>query len=175
MTRLAAFNFRAWIEEHRELLKPPVGNAVVWQDTDFIVMVVGGPNRRTDYHDDPYEEFFYQLEGNMVLRVIEDGAPRDVPIDEGDVLLLPPNVRHSPQRPEAGSVGLVVERRRPEGLLDGFEWFCPDCHALLHRVEIHVSDIVRDLPPLFDEFYKSPELRTCKACGTLHPGKERPT
>lgn len=172
MSHLSAFNFKAWIDEHRDLLKPPVGNAVVWRDTDFIVMVVGGPNRRTDFHDDPYEEFFYQLEGNMTLRIMEDGRPRDVPINEGDILLLPPNVRHSPQRPEAGSVGLVVERRRPEHELDGFEWFCPSCHARVHRVEIHVGNIVEDLPLLFEQFYNSEELRTCEACGTVHPGRD---
>jgi len=172
MAGLSAFNFRTWIEEHRELLKPPVGNAVVWKDTDFIVMVVGGPNRRTDYHDDPYEEFFYQLEGNMVLRIIEDGRPRDVPINEGDILLLPPHVRHSPQRPEAGSVGLVVERRRPADQLDGFEWYCESCNACVHRVELHVGNIVEDLPPLFEAFYESETLRTCGACGAVHPGRD---
>jgi 3-hydroxyanthranilate 3,4-dioxygenase len=171
MSELRAFNFQNWIDEHRHLLKPPVGNAVVWEDTDFIVMVIGGPNARTDYHDDPFEEFFYQLEGNMTLRVHEDGRARDVPINQGDVLLLPPHMRHSPQRPEAGSIGLVVERRRPEGLMDGFEWFCPDCQALLHRVEVHVGNIVIDLPPLFEVFYNSAELRTCLDCGAIHPGK----
>ncbi len=166
---LNAINFDRWIDEHSELLRPPVGNAIVWRDRDLIIMVVGGPNRRTDFHDDPYEEFFYQLRGNMVLRVIEDGAAREVAINQGDILLLPPHVRHSPQRPEPGSVGLVVERSRPPGLLDGFEWYCPACHALLHRVEVHVADIVKDLPPLFAPFYASAELRTCKACGAVHP------
>ena len=172
MSELNAFNLHAWIDAHRDLLKPPVGNAVVWKDTDFIVMVVGGPNRRTDFHDDPYEEFFYQLEGNMVLRIMEDGQPRDLPINEGDILLLPPHVRHSPQRPEPGSVGLVVERRRPEDQLDGFEWFCGTCDALLHRVELHVGNIVEDLPPLFEVFYNTVELRTCAACDTVHPGRD---
>ena len=97
---LAAFNFTQWIERHAHLLKPPVGNRQVFLEADdLIVMVVGGPNARTDYHDDPYEEFFYQLRGNMVLKVIEDGRPRDVPIREGEILLLPGHVRHSPQRP----------------------------------------------------------------------------
>lgn len=172
MSELNAFNFRTWIDAHRDLLKPPVGNAVVWKDTDFIVMVVGGPNARTDYHDDPFEEFFYQLEGNMVLRIMEDGRPRDVAINEGDIFLLPPHVRHSPQRPEAGSVGLVVERRRPADQLDGFEWFCRACHARLHRVEVHVGNIVKDLPPLFEAFYDSEALRTCSACGDVHPGRD---
>jgi 3-hydroxyanthranilate 3,4-dioxygenase len=172
MPELSAFNFQVWIDEHRDLLKPPVGNALVWKDTDFIVMVVGGPNRRTDFHDDPYEEFFYQLEGNMVLTIMKDGRPRDVPINEGDIFLLPPHVRHSPQRPEPGSVGLVVERRRPDDQRDGFEWFCGDCDDLLHRVEVHVGNIVEDLPPLFEGFYNSEKLRTCGACGAIHPGRD---
>lgn len=168
---LAAFNFARWIDEHAHLLKPPVGNQMVFRDAgDLVVMVVGGPNARTDYHDDPYEEFFYQLRGNMVLRVMEEGRARDLPIREGDVLLLPGRMRHSPQR-EAGSVGLVVEKVRPRDVNDGFEWYCPGCFARLHRVEVNVQDIVKDLPPLFDAFYASEALRTCKACGTVHPGK----
>src|SRR5919197_5350415 len=108
-----AINRQRWIEEHRDLLKPPVGNAQIWRDADFIVTVVGGPNARTDYHDDPYEEFFYQLRGNMTLKVIENDYPRDIPIREGEILLVPAHLRHSPQRPELGSVGIVVEKVRP--------------------------------------------------------------
>jgi len=127
MAKLASFNLTQWIDEHAHLLKPPVLNQTVWKDSDFIVMIVGGPNVRTDYHVDPYEEFFYQLKGNMVLKTVEDGALRDVPIGEGNVLLLPPHVPHSPQRPEAGSIGLVVERSRPTGVMDAFEWYCGEC------------------------------------------------
>jgi len=167
---LAAFNFSAWIDCHAHLLRPPVGNQVVFAEAgDLIVQVVGGPNARTDYHDDPYEEFFYQLRGNMVLRVIEHGWPRDVPIREGEVLLVPGHLRHSPQRPEPGSVGLVVEKVRPAGVLDGFEWYCPSCAALVHRVEVNVKNIVTDLPPLFEQFYAS--KRECPKCGHVHPGK----
>lgn len=168
---LAAFNLQKWIDEHREVLKPPVGNAQIFADSDFLVTVVGGPNQRTDYHDDPFEEFFYQLKGNMVLRLYENGRPRDMPIREGDIFLLPPHVRHSPQRPEPGSVGLVIERARPQGALDGFEWYCLSCHGLVHRVEVQLKSIVRDLPPLFEHFYATPELRKCRACGAVHPGK----
>ena len=164
------FNFLRWIEENRALLKPPVGNKQVWQDTDFIVTVVGGPNLRTDYHDDPMEEFFYQLHGNMTLRILDDGRPRDIPIREGDIFLLPPHVRHSPQRPIPGSVGLVIERQRPEGVIDAFEWYCPKCDALIHRVELRLKNIVTDLPPLFSAFYADERRRTCRTCGTIHPG-----
>ena len=91
------FNLQAWIDEHRHELKPPVGNKCIY-DGDFIVMVVGGPNARTDYHYDEGPEWFYQLEGEMVLRIQEDGAPRDITIRAGENFLLPPRVPHSPQR-----------------------------------------------------------------------------
>ena len=168
---LSAFNFSKWIDEHAHLLKPPVGNQLVFREAeDLIVQVIGGPNARTDYHDDPYEEFFHQLRGDIVLRVIEEGRAREVPIREGEILLVPGHVRHSPQRP-VGSVGLVVERVRPRDVDDGFEWYCRSCHALLHRVVVNVQNIVADLPPLFDTFYSSVGLRTCRACGAVHPGK----
>ena len=163
------FNLGRWIEEHRDLLKPPVGNAQIWSNSDFIVTIVGGPNARTDYHDDPLEEFFYQLSGDIVLRVLDDGKPRNIPIREGDIFLLPPHVRHSPQRPIPGSVGLVIERQRPEGLIDAFEWYCPNCHNLVHRAELRLKSIVRDLPPIFERFNSDEGLRRCKHCGTVHP------
>lgn len=164
-------NFQRWIDEHRELLNPPVCNQLVWQDTDFIVQVVGGGNRRLDFHDDPCEEFFYQLKGDMFLRTMEDGRPGELWIREGEIFLLPPHMRHSPQRPQPDSIGLVIERQRPAGMLDGFEWYCQQCNALVHRIEVQLGNIVDDLPKLYEDFFQSPELRRCKACGTLHPGK----
>jgi 3-hydroxyanthranilate 3,4-dioxygenase len=166
-------NIAKWIEEHRSILKPPVGNAQIWRDSDFIVTIVGGPNLRTDYHDDPFEEFFYQLQGDIVLRILDNGRPRDIPIRQGEIFLLPPHVRHSPQRPMSGSAGLVIERQRPEGKVDGFEWYCPSCHALLHRCEIQLNNIVADLPPLFEQFYASLEKRTCRKCYTIHPDRQQ--
>jgi 3-hydroxyanthranilate 3,4-dioxygenase len=170
MTELRAFNLMKWIEEHKHLLKPPVGNAQVWQDTDFIVTVLGGPNARNDYHDDPLEEFFYQIKGDVALRIMDGGKPRDVPIREGEILLLPPHVRHSPQR-GPNTYGLVIERQRAPGLLDGFEWFCDNCHALVHRIDIHVSSLITDLPRAFDEYYSTVAHRHCKKCG--HPNPKR--
>jgi 3-hydroxyanthranilate 3,4-dioxygenase len=172
--RLKAFNFQQWIDEHRHLLKPPVGNQQIWEDADLMVTVVGGPNQRTDFHDDPVEEFFYQLEGDMVLKIVEDGIHYDVPIREGDIFFLPPHVRHSPQRPQEGSIGLVVEPKRPEGAKDAMEWYCFECGALVHRAELTLRSIVRDLPPVYEAFYGDDDARTCAACGAMHPGKEPP-
>jgi 3-hydroxyanthranilate 3,4-dioxygenase len=171
---LQAFNFQKWIDEHQHLLKPPVGNRQIWEDAGLIVTVVGGPNERTDFHDDPAEEFFYQLKGNMVLKVVEDGKHYEVPVREGDIFLLPPHVRHSPQRPQEGSVGLVIELKRREDQIDGFEWYCFECRNLLHRVEINLKNIVKDLPPLYDAFYANEPARKCKQCGAIHPGKKPP-
>lgn len=167
------FNFAAWLAEHEEDLKPPVANKQIWPGTDMIVTVVGGGNIRTDYHDDPREEFFYQLTGDMNLKIREEGQPaRDLPIREGDIFLLPPHVRHSPQRPDPDSIGLVVEYARDEGEVDGFEWFCDNCNSLVHRVEVQLTSIVDDLPPLFAAFYGDHAARTCGTCGTVHPAPD---
>ncbi len=164
------FSLMKWIEDHADELKPPVANQQVWEYGDMIVMIVGGGNQRTDYHDDPLDEFFYQLKGDMILKTRTEGSPaEDVVIGEGEVFLLPSHVRHSPQRPDPDSIGLVVEYSRPEGALDGFEWYCDTCNSLVHRVEVQLSSIVDDLPPLFEAFYASEAARTCDTCGTLHP------
>lgn len=172
ISSLRAFNLQKWIDDNRDKLKPPVGNAQVWEDGEFMVTVVGGPNQRRDYHDDPTEEFFYQLKGDISLRIMETPGtpPKEIPIREGEVFLLPKHMRHSPQR-KADTVGLVIEMPRPEGEVDAFEWYCPNCHNIVHRAEVRLKSIVKDLPPLFDKFYSSEELRRCKNCGTVHPGR----
>jgi 3-hydroxyanthranilate 3,4-dioxygenase len=161
---LPPINFKNWIEENRHLLKPPVCNQVVYKDTEFLIMVVGGPNTRTDFHIDIAEEFFYQLEGDMVLRVEENGDFRDIRIKEGEIFLLPPLVPHSPQR-FANTVGLVIERRRKEGELDGMRWYCPHCCTSLHEEFFQLKDITVDLPPVFERYFSSEEKRTCETCG----------
>jgi 3-hydroxyanthranilate 3,4-dioxygenase len=166
MEPLQAFNFRGWIDEHRHLLRPPVGNKRVFPDGDFIIMVVGGPNARKDYHVDPGQELFYQIEGDMVLKTIQDGRPVDVLIRQGEMLLIPPRLPHSPQR-GAGTVGLVIERHRQPGEQDGFQWYCGHCNNLLHEAFITLTDIEKQLPPVFERFYESREARTCAQCGQV--------
>ncbi|TGE05490.1 3-hydroxyanthranilate 3,4-dioxygenase [Hymenobacter fodinae] len=161
------FNFQQWIEEHRHLLKPPVGNQQVFKDNkDFIVMVVGGPNARKDYHVDEGEELFLQLEGDIVVKIIEDGQPVDIEIKEGSMFLLPGGVPHSPRRP-AGTVGLVLERYRTPGEVDGFQWYCENCGNKLYEEFAEITDIVAQLPPIMNRFWQDEQKRTCKVCGTV--------
>ncbi len=172
MSPLPPFNFRQWIDQNREFLKPPVGNRCVYRDSEFIIMVVGGPNSRTDYHVDPSEEFFYQLEGAMVLKTMQNGVPVDVPIREGDIFLLPASMPHSPRRP-ANTVGLVIERARKPHEIEGFIWYCEQCNHKLYEEYLHIASIETQLPPIFERFYSSADHRTCRHCGTVMavPGK----
>lgn len=164
MRVLAPLNLRQWIDAHRAELRPPVCNKQVFEEGEFIVMVVGGPNARKDYHDDPGDEFFYQLEGDMLLRTVQDGRRVDVPIREGEVLLLPAHVPHSPQR-FADTAGLVVERKRRPGETDGFLWFCENCDHPLHSEYLQVTDIETQLPPVFERFWSNPAHTVCDRCG----------
>jgi 3-hydroxyanthranilate 3,4-dioxygenase len=161
-------NFSQWIDDNRHLLRPPVGNKVVWRDGEFICMVVGGPNKRTDYHYEEGPEFFYQIEGDMVLKIMEAGEPRDITIHEGEIFLLPPRVAHSPQR-FANTVGLVIERQRLPGEMDGLLWYCQQCNAELYAEYFQLENIETQFPPIFERFYASRQHRTCDQCGYLNP------
>lgn len=165
MSITKAFNLHQWIKDNRDLLKPPVGNKNLYPEgTDYIVMIVGGPNARKDYHYNNTEELFYQLEGQITVRIQEDGKARDIDLGPGDMFLLPPNVPHSPMRSE-GSIGLVIERVRKEEHTDGLMWFCDNCNTKLHETYFKLNNIENDFIPRFKEFYDSEALRTCKSCG----------
>lgn len=169
---VSPLNFKAWIEENRHLLKPPVGNKCVWKDGDFIVMVVGGPNSRKDYHYNETPEFFYQIEGDIVLKIIDNGVPKDVHIKEGDIYLLPPKVPHSPQR-GANTVGLVIEYKRPKGMKDALLWFCENCATKLYEEDFTLQNIETDLPLIFDKYYGDESKRKCPNCGhVMQPPKK---
>lgn len=162
------FNLHKWIEENRDLLKPPVGNKNLYKEAgDFIVMIVGGPNARKDYHYNESEEWFYQVEGDINVRIQEDGKAVDVPIKEGEMFLLPANVPHSPMRSE-GSVGLVIEKvRKGTNDMDGLLWFCDNCNHKLHETYFPLTNIESDFLPRFKKFYGNQDMRTCDKCGTV--------
>ncbi|TAH43604.1 MAG: 3-hydroxyanthranilate 3,4-dioxygenase [Gammaproteobacteria bacterium] len=166
-----AFKLQDWIDQHRHLLKPPVGNKCI-VDGDFIIMIVGGPNARTDYHQEEGPEFFHQLEGEMVLKIQEDGKVRDIPIRAGEMFYLPPRVPHSPQR-AANSIGLVIERLRLPHERDGLLWYCELCNHKLYEEFFELKNVEKDFLAVFDRFYASLEARTCNACGHLNPAPAR--
>ena len=169
---VAPFNFQQWIDEHRHLLKPPVCNKQVFEQDDFIVMVVGGPNGRRDFHYDEGPEFFYQLEGELELRTIQDGKRVDYPIKAGEIFLLPPKVPHSPVRFE-NSIGLVVERKRLDHEKDGLMWFCENCDHKLYEEYFQLTNVEKDFLPVFERFLDSEENRTCEQCGTVMPKENK--
>jgi 3-hydroxyanthranilate 3,4-dioxygenase len=160
------FNLKQWINDNRDLLKPPVSNKNLYVESgDYIVMIVGGPNARKDYHYNETEELFYQLEGDITVRIQEDGNPVDIEIKEGDMFLLPANTPHSPMRP-ANTVGLVIERVRKETEhKDGLMWFCEKCNTKLHESYFKLDNIEKDFIPRFKEYYGSEKMRTCPKCG----------
>ena len=165
---LQPFDFKEWIESHRHLLKPPVGNKLLYPVGDFIIMVVGGPNARNDFHVDPGEEFFYQIEGDMTLNTVQAGRMVDIPIRQGQLFLLPPNVPHSPQR-LADTVGLVIERRRHAGEKDGLQWYCNACNNKLYEEFFELTSIETQFPAVIKRFHQSVALRTCTQCGEVSP------
>lgn len=161
------FNLHEWINEHREELKPPVGNRNLYKDAgDYIVMIVAGPNARKDYHYNETEELFYQIEGDIIIRIQENNQPVDIKLGAGDMFLLPAKVPHSPMRSE-GSIGLVVEVKRNSEHKDGLLWFCENCNNKLHESYFHLQDIEKDFLPRFKDFYESEEKRTCSRCNAV--------
>jgi len=161
------FNFQKWIQKNKDFLKPPVGNKCVYKKAgDFIIMVVGGPNQRKDYHYNETEEFFYQLKGDIILRIQENKKPVDINIKEGEIFLLPSRTPHSPIRPE-NSIGLVMELHRKGKQKDGLLWYCDKCNHKLYETYFPLKNIEKDFLPRFKTFYKSIKLRTCSKCKTI--------
>ncbi|THG99130.1 hypothetical protein EW026_g3161 [Hermanssonia centrifuga] len=140
-------NFPKWIAENSHLLKPPVNNFCPYHGKDFIVMVVGGPNERNDYHVNETEEWFYQYKGGMLLRVVDDDEFRDIRIEEGEMFLLPDRLR----------------------------WYCKSAsHAkptIIREESFHVTDLGSQLKPIIENWMAHEESRKCKECGTVAPAK----
>src|SRR5262245_42863710 len=170
MKPLIAFNLWHWIEEYRQAFEPPVGNKVVWEDSQFTAMIIRGPNARRDFHVDPSDEIFYMLKGDMVLEYMQDGRRQSQVIREGELLLVPAFTPHSPHRP-ADTWGLVVEIKRTPEQTESLLWFCDRCHARLYEVTMHVADIEGELKAALEHFDTSVVLRTCRQCGYVQPEK----
>ncbi len=165
-------NIMKWVQDNRDQLKPPVGNKYLYDGNDFFVMVIGGPNARNDFHQTNSEEYFYQLKGDIVVRILEGGEIKDIPVREGETFFIPGNVPHSPTRPP-GTIGVVVERRRPPGETEHQQFYCQKCGQLVYDKEFDCKDIVDHFAQSMEEFWADPTLNTCKGCGTPN-GKPTP-
>jgi 3-hydroxyanthranilate 3,4-dioxygenase len=158
-------NLMKWVEQHRHEMKPPVSNKYLYDGEDFFVMLINGPNARNDFHQTSSEEFFHQLQGDIVVRIVEDGKIKDVPVRQGETFFIPGNVPHSPTRPP-NTLGLVVERRRPPGELEHLQFYCDNCHALVEDIEFDCKDIVVHFKQAMEDFWADPKRSTCRNCGT---------
>lgn len=173
-------NIPKWLEENSHLLKPPINNYCVY-DEDVTVMVVGGPNARTDYHINSTPEWFYQYKGAMLLKVIDESAAspskpsakfKDIIIHEQSMFLLPPNTPHNPVR-FANTIGIVLEQKRPEGSLDKLRWYCGDCKEVVEEAAFHCTDLGTQIKEAVNAFAASMERRTCKNCGVVAESKPK--
>lgn len=162
---LTPLNLLGWIEEHRDKFVKPVGNKVIWQDSEFIAFV-SGANSRNDFHINPGDEIFLQVKGDVRVDLQIDGQRVINRLREGELLLVPAGVPHAPRRP-AGTYGFVVERQRKAGELDGFRWHCEQCNAPLHSVQFQLEDIERQFAGVLKDFDADVAARTCKQCGEV--------
>lgn len=165
----APININKWIEENGHLLQPPVNNYCLHRG-GFTIMIVGGPNERTDYHVNQTPEYFHQLKGTMCLKVVDDGEFKDIFITEGDSFLLPGNTPHNPVR-YADTIGLVVEQDRPEGVNDKIRWYCSNCQDIVHEIEFYLTDLGTQIKQGIEDFDSNEDNKTCKKCGTMNYSK----
>ncbi len=162
-----------WIEDNAEAFRPPVANKVVFPGSEFITMVVRGPNRRNDFHTDPGDELFQQLRGTIRVDTRDpDGTITEHLVHEGELFVVPGGVPHSPRRP-ADTWGLVIERERRPGEIDAIAWYCPRCGAELFRRTFSLRDIETEVAAILRAFDAEPENRVCRTCGHhLEPAAE---
>ncbi|KIE03409.1 3-hydroxyanthranilate 3,4-dioxygenase, partial [Metarhizium majus ARSEF 297] len=167
-------NLPKWLEENSHMLQPPINNYCVYND-DFTVMIVGGPNARTDYHINQTPEWFYQYRGAMMLKVVDDGTFRDIIIREGDMFLLPPNTPHNPVR-FANTVGVVLEQRRPVESIDRMRWYCASCDGgvVVHEAAFHCTDLGTQIKQAVEDFKNDETKRRCGECGQLADWAPKP-
>lgn len=162
---LVPFSLMGWIEEHQDEFPKPVGNKVIWRDSEFIAFV-SAANSRNDFHINPGDEIFVQLKGDIRVDLQIDGERVTNPVREGEILLVPALVPHAPRRPE-GTYGFIVERQRREGELDGFAWHCEHCNERLHTASFHLVDIEKQFAQMLRDFDADEAARTCSNCGRV--------
>lgn len=159
---------KAWLDKYADQLKPPVSNKVILENEHMLVMAVGGPNNRMDYHYNETPEFFFQIKGNLELHLQKDGNHVVEVLEDDELYLLDAKIPHLPKR-SANSLGLVIELKRGEATKDGLQWYCHNCNHKIYEEYFPLNNIEKDFQAVFNRFYQSEENRTCSNCGTVHP------
>ncbi|KAI1914624.1 3-hydroxyanthranilic acid dioxygenase [Ophidiomyces ophidiicola] len=174
-----ALNLPRWLEQNSHLLQPPINNHCVYHPSSpatqgYTVMIVGGPNARTDFHINPTPEFFYQYRGSMLLKTVDQSTTpptfQDIPIHEGSLFLLPANTPHCPVR-FADTVGVVLEIPRSKDAQDCMRWYCNSCQSIVWEKQFHCTDLGTQVKEVVEEFTADNEKRKCKTCGSLRTVK----
>jgi 3-hydroxyanthranilate 3,4-dioxygenase len=170
MDLLSTYHLKKWVAENHDYFNPPFRtNRLLVHHKDFLVMILRGPNTRLDFHIEPGDEFFYQVEGDMELHLKPEGERRQVvTIREGEIFVSPGGLAHSPRRFE-NTWGLVIERRRRPGEKEEFAWFCEKCDELVLSRVMDPDNIPAQVSQVYQEFNDNEKLRTCRACGYVFP------
>jgi len=170
MEFFSTYLLKRWIDVNKEYFNPPFRtNKLLVQGKDFLVMILRGPNERLDFHIEPGDEFFYQVEGDMELHLKPDCERRQViKIGEGEIFICPGGMPHSPRRNE-NTWGLVIERQRRAEEKEEFAWFCEKCDELVLSRTVRQGNIPAQVKAIYQQFNDQESLRTCRACGYVFP------
>ncbi len=141
---------------------------VMWQEEGSLAFVARGREYRSEFHIDPSDEVMYMIKGEMNLHFRSPDGAEDISVlKEGEAIFTAAGIPHSPRFPPDAFL-LVLERKRREGEIDRFHWFCPECDAFLHEETFIVNDYRLDpVSKAYQNFFDSEEFRTCSECGNV--------
>jgi 3-hydroxyanthranilate 3,4-dioxygenase len=170
MNLFSTHHLKQWIKENEHHFSPPYKtNRLIIHHEEFLVMILRGPNTRLDFHVEPGEEFFYQIEGDIELHIKPENERRQiVKIQEGEIFVCPGDLAHSPRR-GPNTWGLVIERKRQRDEKEQFVWFCEQCDEMVMRETVGQGDIPARVTRIYEKFNADAGARTCKNCGYVFP------
>jgi 3-hydroxyanthranilate 3,4-dioxygenase len=158
------------LDEARRLAERGQRVSVLWQQTESLVFIARGREYRSEFHINPSDETMYMIKGEMHLHYrTPEGKEQIAVIREGSLIYTPAGVPHSPRFPP-DAFALISERKRRDGEIDRFQWYCPKCDTLLHEESFVVRDYADDpVSKAYQKFFGNESLRTCKNCREVMP------
>ena len=157
-------------DQSRQLAQSGKQVSVLWQEPESLAFVARGRDYRSEFHINPSDEVMYMIKGTMHLHSRNLEGREEVSIlPEGSVIYMPAGTPHSPRFP-SDAFALILERKRHEGEIDRFHWFCPKCDAFLHEETFIVRDYGEDpVSKAYQRFFGNEKFRTCNKCGEVMP------